>query len=367
MTSPPYWGLRDYDHEDQIGLEPTPEYYVENLIEVFQEVRRVLKPTGTFFLNISDTYGGSSGQHGTVSDDFPRNREAYDGKLVARNAGIPDKCMSMVPERVVMALIEDGWILRNKIVWTKPNPMPESVKDRFSTTWEYVYMFSKRQRYYFDLDAVREPYKNSTAKRVQQNDGNPNWNGDAQRGHPDGDEDTLDPDQFMHPVGKNPGDTWEIPTAQLSEAHFAVFPEEPCEKPVKAGCPPKVCARCGRPYERTVSSPENGDNSEKREYSAEIPGNRSAPPQQDRQVERTMDGWDQQCDCATDETAKGVVLDPFAGAGTTCLVARRFNRHYVGIELNEEYAEMARQRIQDEIGETPIDEFVKTCSERSER
>lgn len=329
MTSPPYWGLRDYGVEGQLGLEETPHEFVEKLVSIFDELQRVLKPTGTFFLNLDDKYESQ-------------------------------KSLVGVPERVALAMIESGWILRNKIIWSKPNPMPESVKDRLAGTWEYVYMFSLEKQYYFDLDSIREPHKESSKQRFEYSMENSGTPGEA---YPD--EEREKPQNWAkgNPMGKNPGDVWEIATYGFSDAHFAVYPEELCERPIQAGCPKKVCAECGTPYSRETDveyeqSPQHGDGS--------IVGRRD---EGDRLTQ--YDGMErkqaiyrpgplkQECDCDTEEWRKGVALDPFAGAGTTLLAARRRNRDYIGIELNAEYAEMAENRIMDEMGGEPLDQFVK--------
>lgn len=384
MTSPPYWALRDYGKEDQLGLEDTPEQYVENLMEVFNELKRVLKPTGTFYLNIDDTYSRGSRPKDATEDNL-RNDDSKAGEPDKKvEYDLPDKSMSMIPERVIMAMVDNGWILRNKIVWRKKGGgMPESVKDRFSTTWEYVYMFSLNQDYYFDLDAVREPHSESSKKRLSQNKGNPNFNPVTEDRNIDGEE-SLNVDDLCHPEGKNPGDMWTIATAQMSEAHFAVYPTELCEKPVKAGCPKKVCAECGKPYERVTEeivkdfedlSEEKkkavkraGSNKGKYSGQGKVDGSGMAETPSDSKrnmlnsmmKERKTTGFEKQCSCEDDRTEKGVILDPFAGAGTTCLAARQYNRNYIGIELNEEYAELARNRIKDEIGGVSLDNFVKS-------
>jgi len=392
MTSPPYWGLRDYGEEDQLGLEDNPEQYVENLTEVFNELKRVLKPSGTFYLNIDDTYStGSGGDRHSENSQISEAAKQGQGGVERRNStNLPDKCMSMIPERVMMSMVDNGWILRNKIVWRKKGGgMPESVKDRFSTTWEYVYMFSLNEDYYFDLDAVREPHSESSKKRLNQNDGNPNFNPKTKDRNLDGEE-NLDVDNLCHPSGKNPGDMWTVATANMSEAHFAVYPEELCEKPVKAGCPKKVCSECGKPYERVVEEVEKDfedlSNEKKKavksagssdgHYSgqgkidgsgmAETPSDSKRSMLKSMMKERQHKGFKKQCGCDTKETEKGVILDPFAGAGTTCLVARRFNRDYLGIELNDDYAEMARERIRDEVGGQPLDKFLEKKQSKTE-
>jgi len=357
MTSPPYWALRDYGEEGQLGLEDTPEEYVENLMEVFDELKRVLKPTGTFYLNIDDTYSRGS-RNKDATEDSLRNEDSEAGEHNKNvEYDLPDKSMSMIPERVMMAMVDNGWILRNKVVWRKKGGgMPESVKDRFSTTWEYVYMFSLNQDYYFDLDAVRKPHKEKSIKRDDRTINSRNVPGQSEQTMSGIDE----------TKGKNPGDMWTIPTANMSEAHFAVYPAELCEKPVKAGCPKKVCAECGSPYERVSEKVqeehsndvqiEGGQVNEGNGWSDEHPNDNDGR----WKPKYLSKGFEKQCDCETDEVEKGTILDPFAGAGTTCLAARKFNRNYIGIELNEEYADLARNRIKDEIGGVSLDNFVKS-------
>jgi len=209
LTSPPYWGLRDYgveqifggdadcEHEwererilgarfaqdatrradptrhclkcgawkGQLGLEPTPELYIEHMTEIFHEVKRVLKKEGTLWLNIGDTYSSSGGAGGDYNNGGLKEGQP---KYKQGTSSLQPKCLCMIPERLVWSLIQDGWILRNKIVWYKPNGMPSSVKDRFSNKWEYIYLFSQSKKYYFDLDAVRENFSVSSIKRISQ-------------------------------------------------------------------------------------------------------------------------------------------------------------------------------------------------------
>jgi len=317
ITSPPYFGLRDYgieqifggdkdcEHEwdaqsgrklrgtdsssrkevypdihlpdsnicrkcgawkGQLGLEPTPEMYIEHMTIVFHELKRVLKKEGTFWLNIGDTYGGSNSRasHGGRAG-FGIKREGVFKRGMA-------KCLMMIPERLAWSLIQDGWILRNKGVWYKPNGMPSSVGDRFTNKWEYLFMFSKSKKYYFDLDAVREPHKQVSLERVKRP-----WNGHRE---PMSSYSEMEISRMCHPNGKNPGDVFIINTQPFPEAHFAVFPPKLVETPIKACCP-----------------------------------------------------------------KPGVVLDPFIGAGTTGFVAKKLGKDFTGIELNPKYAEMARKRI----------------------
>ena len=292
MTSPPYWNLRDYGVDGQLGREETAGAFVQNLADVFDEVKRVLRPDGSLWLNLGDTYD--------------------------------DKDLQQIPARVALELQNRGWILRNRVTWTKPNAMPQSVKDRLNDTTEAVFHFVKNREYWYDLDAIREGYSEWTKNM------NPEWNvsnskysvEDSPRSSNRGGVD--DPEKsridFVNPAGKNPGDVFEVTTKPFPEAHFAIYPPELVEKPLKATCPPEVCAECGSPYKHnTLPDPETTPD-------PSIP-------------------WKQTCDCDTDATEAGVALDPFAGAGTTCVVAKEHGRKFIGIELNPEYADMARARV----------------------
>lgn len=338
----------------QIGLEDTPVEFVKDLMEVFREVKRVLKPTGTFYLNIDDTYSrGSRNKDG--SEDSMRDEDA--GEPVKEiEYSVPDKCMSMVPEKLAMAMVEEGYILRNKIIWTKKNPLPESVKDRYSTKWEYVYMFSLNQNYYFDLDSIREPHKQNSIERANRGVGDHKW----REGVPGQEEHTglndNDGEERLHPEGKNPGDVWEISTKSFSEAHFAVFPEELTEKPIKSSVPKKVCENCGVPYEREVEREEQGATESR--HDDELDGLGQSGLKWDGPANAEVKGWKKQCDCDTEETDRGIILDPFAGAGTTLLSARRHNRDYIGIELNKEFVEIAKDRIKKETGGKSIQDYI---------
>ena len=277
VTSPPYWALRDYGVEAQIGLEESFYDYVERLRCVFRDIYRILKPEGTLWLNIADTYYG--------------NRKM-------RHFSYPSKCLCMVPERLAIAMIEDGWILRNKIIWYKTNGIPESIKDRFTKSYEYIYFFTKSERYYFKQQF--EPVKESSIKRLQRAYSNTSKYAVFDRkqnplrgmykrlGNVDcfsGGDHLVAP--FDPLKGRNKKDVWMLPTAQFSAKkygmdidHFAVFPEEIPRICIDAGCPPG-----------------------------------------------------------------GTVLDPFMGSGTTAVVAMRMSRKWVGIELNPNYCELIVKRV----------------------
>jgi len=324
---------------------------------IFNELKKVLKPTGLFFLNIGDTYSRGSRPKDSTEDSLRKENDSEAGEPdFSIDYDLPDKCMSMIPERVMMAMVNNGWILRNKIIWNKPNPMPESVKDRFSTGYEFVYMFSLNKKYYFDLDAVREPH-NSSLEEYR----NKLPKSERNKTNKEGGENiikysTEENIKKRMVKGKNPGNVWDITTKPFPEAHFAVYPPELCEKPIKAGCPKKVCAECGKPWEREVEREHRGETPVG--HKEDIGGMGQSDLRWEGPREAEFKGWKPTCNCDTNKTKKGIVLDPFAGAGTTCLAARKHNRNYIGIEISEEYVKMARNRIRKEIGGQPLDRFI---------
>lgn len=386
ITSPPYWGLRDYGVEGQIGLEATPEEYVARLVEVFGEVRRVLKPAGTLWLNLGDSYAqgevrhrqgdsGSTLRDGNCKAEEPwASATAQTGRRLQH--GLKPKDLVGVPWRVAFALQADGWWLRNDIVWAKPNAMPESVTDRFSSKHESVFLLSKAKSYWFDLDAVREEHAPQTLTKDRSKEGRRRHLQNAGKGGDDVARHYFDEEHCLHPLGKNPGDVWRmtreewhewldaqlaedgdlwtLPTQATPYAHFATFPLALAERCLLAGCPPLVCSECGRAHEHRVERTEKivGDG-------------RKAPRTESREVrpgsQETVDGivttagdmvWATEdlgyhpaCECANAGTVPGLVLDPFAGSGTVAQAARKHNRRSLGIELNREYEKVMRQRL----------------------
>jgi len=311
----------------QLGLEPDYRLYVQHLVEVGREIKRILKPSGSWYLNLGDTYCSSppgnedfskSGLHGAQSSERYKEtlKEGHNKTMDKTGQGIPKKCKMLMPYRVALALINDGWICRNDIIWLKPNPMPSSVKDRLNTTTERIFHFVKEKQYYYDLDAIREPHKQESKERDKYS-----YNSalgaraqmpDEKREDVTPEESALNPEGknpgdvikakwsnvpnqptqgnfgyggthgnlFNHPKGKNPGDVIEQTTEPFPEAHFAVYPPDLCEKPIKSSCP-----------------------------------------------------------------KDGIVLDPMCGAGSTLVMAKQLGRNYIGIEISEEYAEIARNRL----------------------
>jgi site-specific DNA-methyltransferase (cytosine-N4-specific) len=282
VTSPPYYGLRDYGEPGQYGLESSPAAYVETMRAVFAEVRRVLADDGVCWINLGDSYtGGGGGNYGTgksvASQGGQQITNIRNRPDVPQNGGLPAKNLLGMPWRVGFALQDDGWILRNAIVWDKPNAMPESVTDRLSTTYETVFLLAKNRRYWFDVDAIREPYAEATAGRYAAGYKTKPKTLGAQLGGGTSMQTMFNGDQFdTNPQGRNPGDVWTIPTAPFAAAHFAVMAPELARRCVVAGCKPG-----------------------------------------------------------------GTVLDPFAGSGTTGMVAQQHGRRFVGIDLNRDYLDLA--------------------------
>jgi len=338
VTSPPYWGLRDYGGDSQIwggdpecehewgdrietknnyrqgvggtltnskeyselrietgtvsnhgtvcvrcgawkgslGLEPHPQLYIDHLVEICREVKRVIKPTGSFWLNLGDSYYGSGKGAG---GDLDKSKEIYQMPKSSvpsqslRTNWLQPKQLLGIPWRVATALQDDGWILRNCVIWFKPNHMPESVRDRLTKSYEFFFFFVKSRKYYFNLDAVRVPHiYDDLRDRYSQKTRNapPGVDGKG----------LLVGKNKQHPNGKNPGDMWTVNTEPFPGSHFAVFPPELIEPIIKSSSPPN-----------------------------------------------------------------GIVLDPFAGSGTALRVARKLGRQFIGIELNPEYAAMCEQRV----------------------
>jgi len=294
VTSPPYFRLRNYQHRGQLGLEDHIALWVDDLRVVLRAVSRVLAPTGTVWLNVGDSYSTGDPQ------------------------GAPAKSLLLGPERLAVGLIEDGWIIRNKIVWAKRNPMPSPVRDRLASTWEAVYLLVRQGDYFFDLDSVRAPHA-TTAKPRSSKRG---WSVPGSWRVATSSNSGLDAlnaeGRVGHPLGKNPGDVWWLPTASYRGPHHAVFPRSLIERPIMAGCPEKRCSRCRSPWRRQTL----------RKLGHLALHGELRPS----------------CGCCA-ASEPGVVLDPFIGSGTTALVAEDHGRNWLGIELNPTFAQLAEERI----------------------
>ena len=352
FTSPPYYLLRDYGKGSetewpdgtkcQLGLEPSPNLYVEHLGLIIREIHRILKREGNFFLNIGDSYAGNQGKRQGWSDTANISKREYPFPFVKSIDDVPERCMFMIPERVMFKCIEIGFILRNKIIWAKYPPKPESVKNRFTQVWEYIYHFTKiPSGYYFDLDSVKKPYSQYTIERIRRflihgehfdpsrhkhgdfGGQNPfeilenvvkscvnhntnvrrqiekeqlkDFKRDSERLQEGLEKQTtkkylrdktivdgyVELDKLSADLRKNPGNLWITPASRFKGLHFATFPPELCEMVILAGSP-----------------------------------------------------------------KGGVVLDPFCGSGTACMVAKNLGRKYIGIDIVEEYCRMAAERLE---------------------
>ena len=405
VTSPPYWGLRDYgtgqweggsaecDHlqpqgqrqdvgrvntdgfhgsslvselkrkpyerlcgkcgatrtDKQLGLEPTPEAYVAKMVEVFREVKRVLRPDGTLWLNIGDSYNGSGGAGGDYADGGLKDGQPkYPGRHIGT---LKPKDLVGIPWRLAFALQADGWWLRSDIIWHKPNPMPESVTDRPTKSHEYVFLLTKAARYYYDAEAVKEAAihegravkaSDSAAKNGQKGEHGRTAFGFTQH-------DTV------VEAGRNLRDVWTIASQPYPEAHFATFPEALVEKPILAGTSEKgCCAECGAPWERQVEHRDFDQSVNEVIDSSTVPGlrpNSSADRVRKlsgstyQHVRGGTLGWRATC-THNAAVVPCTVLDPFAGTFTVGAVARRLGRNAVGIELNPAYVKLAEKRLE---------------------
>jgi len=336
MFSPPYWGLRDYGVEKQIGQELTYQEYIEKLVLGCREIKRILKKTGSMYIVIGDVYSGGKRNQGGKTP-HPKGYKGLDKLPPCPPTGLPPKCLIGIPWRLALALIDDGWILRNDIIWYKPNHMPSSVKDRLTNTYEHVFHFVKSRKYYYNLDMIRIPpkwievwsRKGSSKEPYKQNNPRARWGltrdelrklkltkHDIAVGRV-GNFKYTDPlhVKAYHFKGKNPGDLWSILTRPFPEAHFAVYPIDLCVYPILSSCPPD-----------------------------------------------------------------GVVLDPLCGSGTTMLTCELINHKkwdefkvfineeakkvnwklkWIGIDINPEYCELSKKRLRPFITQKPLDMFVK--------
>ncbi len=285
VTSPPYYALRDYGVEGQIGREPTPEQYINKLVEIFSEVYRVLKNDGTCWLNIADTYCGTGNKGSRTDPKNPKGRNGQNVSIAQNVAGCKHKDMIGIPWMLAFALRNQGWYLRNDIIWQKGNAMPESAKDRLTRSYEHIFLLAKAKKYYFNASAIAEPIADGTAARYLAGRGNrhkyskevPGQGGIQKLNQPRKAGEIKETDISPY---RNCRDVWLINTVSYRGEHFAAYPPKLAERCILAGCP-----------------------------------------------------------------EGGTVLDPFFGSGTTGLAAVQNGRTYIGIELNERYCVLAEKRI----------------------
>ena len=296
VSSPPYFGLRDYGADGQFGLEKNYHDYLANTVKVFETFKPKLKDTATIWWNVGDSYSSGSRKTTTLqtvrkpkSNEISESKQKYLDGLIVRppiQTGIKEKDLIMIPNRVAIALQEAGWYIRSEIIWHKPNPMPESVRDRPTSAHEKIWLITKNKKYYYDADAIKEPTTESTKQRYKSG-----WKGNEERDYVSGKQNHFskyigtEKSKQDALKGRNKRNVWTITTKPFKAAHFATFPPDLIEPCIKAGCP-----------------------------------------------------------------EGGTVLDPFSGAGTTGIVAKKFNRKAILIELNPEYNVIAKERINQQFG-----------------
>ena len=318
----------------QLGLEPTPERFVEHLAGVFDEVRRVLRPDGTLWLNLGDTYAthpsGLAGEKrwkaSTLSSRDHTGAEQA-GRIDKRAPGLKPKDLVGIPWRVAFELQRRGWWLRSDCVWAKPNPMPEAVRDRPTRAHDSVFLLTKSRRYFYDAYAVREPLQESTLQRLRHHLPNPADNRASRSKHPEGDFRRFPMLRNTSPSGRNLRTVWWIPTQPYRGAHFATFPEKLPELCIQAGTSERgACADCGTPWTREVRA-VGGAIGRAQKLEAPLVSGRApvadAPGWHDGSYRRLDMGFRKRCSCETTATVPCLVLDPFAGSGTVLAVARR--------------------------------------------
>ena len=397
VTSPPYYALRDYKVEGQIGTEKTIDEYIHRLVGIFSECNRVLKKTGTCWVVIGDTYASGGGLANEQS--FIRN-----GRMNRTSNPNPDypskaklrskmgKSLLLIPERFAIKMIDSGWILRNKIIWKKRNCMPSSAKDRFTVDYEYIYFFTKSKKYYFKTQY--EPYSPITVKEFEKE-----YNGKGIKDYEDnGVQNPSDVKRriiksgikfggvkrkgYGNPVysgkewefdlegkGRIKRCIWTINTKPFKGAHFAVFPEELVERCMDAGCPEEICKKCKKPRStifKSVLGYGVKDSNTKADY--ETTHNMKCLAER-RQYYRSL-GYEStpykkiglsDCGCNAGFES-GIILDPFIGSGTVGVVALKRERKFLGIELNKEYIDIANKRIAPRLYQTTLSNTMSTPS-----
>ncbi len=348
VTSPPYWALRDYGIEGQIGLELDPACYIRKIVDIMRECKRVLKPTGTIWLNLGDSYytNITCGTKGKLIKKYQK----IEGNL--KSNWLQEKQRLLIPFRIAMQCQDDlGLILRNDITWVKQicnfktkfslgAVMPSAVSDRLNTNSESLFLFVKNKKYYFNLDNIRIPYKELPRNKLfRQRDGKGNY----------GEKRLYIPNS----KGKNPGNCIMFPLEPSKEEHYAMFPATLPEFCIKAGCPDKICKRCGVP--RLIIEKRNSPYSFNLRVRDVKEGRLKSIDRKasDKEIKNYNErGYSSKvkervvlsCNCNAG-FEPGLVLDPFMGSGTTAIVAKKLGMNFLGFELNKKYIEIANRRI----------------------
>ena len=324
--------------DNQLGLEPTIEEYIAKMTVVFREVRRVLKDTGTLWLNMGDGYN-SANTHSGSADKVDWTVRL--GQPAGTTKELKPKDLIGQPWRLAFALQADGWYLRSDIIWHKSNPMPESVTDRPTKSHEYLFLMSKQAKYFYDADAVREEHSREYKVGMDGGSGRDGGRYQGQGGFLE---------SLPNSAGRNKRTVWSIATQPYPEAHFATFPEKLVEPCIRAGTSERgYCAECGLPWVRVVdiqyTDAHRGMVGNQKKVITDnhiMQSGRENDKRMDKNI--TTIGWQPTCACSAD-TVPGLVLDPFFGSGTVGVVAAQNGRNWLGIELNPEYIKLAKKRI----------------------
>jgi len=417
----------------QLGLEPTFDLYIKHLADIFSEVKRILKKTGTVWINLGDSYSGNMGKRAGWTDNklgFEKQEAIDKGVALTDNKfeySLPQKCLSLIPFRFVIEMCNRGWICRNVLIWHKPNCMPSSVRDRFTVDFEYIFFFSKSKKYFFERQF--EKYSEETIPRMLRGMNENKWTmgANGQTPHnlsqprpnitkvmpPIGGKKHVEGKENLNPTysgnrpewneyGRNKRAVWKIPTHPFGEgvcmncghfakpkskqekkgyfggedkskrvcegcgeilvtSHFAIFPEELIETPIKAGCPEFICIKCGKPKkvvykENRINTRPGLNTGTKKSGTKEDPNkplHNSDLSKYRQQIIREKTLHKPTCNCNTEFTS-GIILDPFFGAGTTGLVALKQNKKFIGIEINPEYVKIAQKRLKPLLEQTKL-------------
>lgn len=346
----------------ELGSEPSLDRYLDHLVSIFRECWRVLRDDGTLWINLGDGYsndtkwgGGSAPVKNTTSA-----AGGYRGQRERRSTGLPPKSLMLIPARFAIAMLDDGWTLRSDIIWKKTNGLPEAVTDRPTMNYEHLFLFSKRARYFYDAEAIKEPVTGNAHQR---------GHGVTPKSAPSGG--SIRANASYHAAitelvdARNARAVWDIPTESFAGAHFATFPQALAARCVAAGSSPRACERCGAPWKRVVTkgspAPEpahraplkrlkpgqagNAANGNMGFRASKLSGQEQARWRADHPDTQT--GWAHTCTCPnTSGHGRSLVLDPFSGAATVALVARRLGRDYLGMELNAAYIALGDERLQ---------------------
>jgi DNA modification methylase len=416
MTSPPYWALRDYgidvetiwdakegcEHQfeikehysppqsdkhtcgkieglekewregfcskcgawkGQLGLEPTFDLYIKHLCDIFDEAKRILRKDGTCWVNLGDTYNAHSTGQGNVGGMEKENKPLQDIQAGNnRKIDLPDKSLCLIPFRFAIEMQNRGWILRNVLIWHKPNCMPSSVKDRFTVDFEYLFFFVKSKKYWFETQYEPSQYDDREKRRK--------YGRHQGKDYPKGanapsncDDPTEYANRFIKD-NRNKRAVWSICPRPFKEAHFATYPEELCETPIRAGCPEFICKKCGKArekmFDRQIAPPEvftNKNTPDESFTGSYVDGEMKGQGQKlqnwrDEHPDKFLGLTDCNCQAGFES---GIVLDMFMGAGTTALVALKQNKRFIGIELQPKYIDIAMKRLKPYLEQTKLE------------